>query len=236
MATLSWSDVSGTAPAVTNPKMGGLMKSEDGTIIAFVGTDPDAQVNVFSYDAIEDKYTIDSLLFEPSYPNQQGPVHDGQYRPTGIKYERKTRESCTEYSGHNTFHGLVPKEGEEMVPVRTYKQTIRRHIIRSGMWNVFNIPDPCNPTQKWDLFLKQGRFPLEYVKEYVRDFRQHADKFELQNLDWSGEYIRNTLTATLLSKVMEEVSLSASGTRNFSCNHDHHLFRSRIRCTRTVQD
>jgi hypothetical protein len=53
MATLSWSDVSGTAPAVTNPKMGGLMKSEDGTIITFVGTDPDAQVNVFSYDAIE---------------------------------------------------------------------------------------------------------------------------------------------------------------------------------------
>jgi hypothetical protein len=131
----------------TSPKVGELVKSEDGTVIAFVGTDPDAQVNVFAYNATDDKYTIDSLAYEPSYPNQQGPVHDEQYCPTGIKYERKTRESCTDYSGATTFNGLMPKEGEEMVPVRTYKQTIQSHIIRTGMWDVFSIPDPCNVHQ-----------------------------------------------------------------------------------------
>jgi hypothetical protein len=72
-------------------KMGGLVKSEDGTAITFVGTDPDApKVNVLAYDGIDDKYTIDTLAFKPSYPSQQGPVHDGQYSPTGIKYEWKT--------------------------------------------------------------------------------------------------------------------------------------------------
>ena len=61
-------------------------------------------------------------------------MHDGQYRPLGIKYERKTRESCSDYSGTQTFNGLEAKEGDDLVPVRTYKQNIRKHMIRSGMW------------------------------------------------------------------------------------------------------
>jgi hypothetical protein len=103
------------------------------------------------------------------------------------------------------------------------------------MWDVFSIPDPCNVDQKWDLFMKQGRFPLEYVKEYVSHYSKAANRFELQNLDWSGEYIRNTLTATLLGKVMEEVSVSASGPENLGCHYDYYLFRSWLRCPGVVQ-
>ena len=55
-------DISSTSPDVTNPKVGGLQKSEDVIIITFVGTDPDVQVNVFTYNAIDDKYTINTYL------------------------------------------------------------------------------------------------------------------------------------------------------------------------------
>jgi hypothetical protein len=207
---LDWDAVATTAQGVNTPITGGLVKAEDGTIIAYVGTDPDSQVNVFTWDVIDNKWTIETTIYNKAYPNQQGPVHDGQYRPRGIKYERKTRENSTEFTG-SQFSGLIAKEGVEVVPVRTYKESLRRHIIRSGMWDVFYIQDPCNPAQKWDLFKKQARFPLEYVKEYVRTFRQTADKYALQNLEWSGEYMRNSLSSQLLAKVVEEVSVSASG-------------------------
>lgn len=147
-AMLKWSTISTTSPAVTNPNVQVLVKTEDRTIIPFVGTHPDDQVNVFAYDATNDKYTIESLVSDPNFPSQQGPVHDGQYCLTGIKYEWKICKSRTNYLGHNTSHGLVPKEGEEVVPVCTYKkQTFCQYIIWSGMWDAFNIPNPCNAYQ-----------------------------------------------------------------------------------------
>jgi hypothetical protein len=80
------------------------------------------------------------------------------------------------------------------------------------MWDVLSIPDPCNKAKNWALFKKQARFPLEYIKSYMKKFAKTADKYELQNLDWSGnKYIRNTLTPQLLAKVVEEVSISESG-------------------------
>jgi hypothetical protein len=89
----------------------------DGTLMAYVGTDPDAQVNMFHYDGALAKYTITKELYNPEYPCHQGPVHDGQFHPTGIKYECKTREACSDFTGSQHFNGLLPKEGEELVPI-----------------------------------------------------------------------------------------------------------------------
>jgi hypothetical protein len=44
------------------------------TLRAYVGTDPDAQVNVFHYDKALVKYTITKELFNTEYPCQQGPA------------------------------------------------------------------------------------------------------------------------------------------------------------------
>lgn len=44
--------------SVVSPKVGGLVKQDDGTLLAFSGTDPDKKVNVWSYNADKDTYVI----------------------------------------------------------------------------------------------------------------------------------------------------------------------------------
>eukprot|EP00957_Ditylum_brightwellii_P116982 8922608-Ditylum_brightwellii.AAC.1 len=55
---LEWGDFNKSLPSLTAPKCGGLFLSEDKKVIAFVGTDPDATVNVWIYDPEKDKYVI----------------------------------------------------------------------------------------------------------------------------------------------------------------------------------
>jgi hypothetical protein len=68
-------------------------------------------------------------------------VNNGQYRLSGIKYEHEIHESCSDYSGTQTFNSLEAKEGDGLVPVRTYKQLICKDVIFGGMRDIFRIPD-----------------------------------------------------------------------------------------------
>ena len=72
------------------------------------------------------------------------------------------------------------------------------------MWDVFSLPDPRNKKNKWDLLLHKSIFPLDYVKRHVQSLRKgsEADQYVIQNLMWSGVYLRSTLSNTLLQKVL----------------------------------
>eukprot|EP00957_Ditylum_brightwellii_P091749 6985787-Ditylum_brightwellii.AAC.1 len=56
--SVEWDDINKNVPSLTAPKCGGLFLSEDNKVIAFAGTDPDAIVNVWTYDPEKDKYVI----------------------------------------------------------------------------------------------------------------------------------------------------------------------------------
>ena len=60
------------------------------------------------------------------------------------------------------------------------------------MWDVFTLPDPRNKDKKWDLLLRQSRFPLEYVKRHVQSLLKgsESDQYVVHNLMWSGVYMR----------------------------------------------
>ena len=91
-------------------------------------------------------------------------------------------------------------------------------MITHGMWDVFNLCDPTSPTTKWDLFQKQARFPLDYVIKSIENLRTDksvADKYYLKNLDWSGVYIRSSISSKLLIQVLAEVPVTASGPETF---------------------
>ena len=70
--------------SVVSPNVGGLVKQDDGTLLAFSGTDPDKKVNVRSYNADKDTYVIEQDDRNPLWTDQQGPSHVGQYRPRDI--------------------------------------------------------------------------------------------------------------------------------------------------------
>ena len=86
-------------------------------------------------------------------------------------------------------------------------------MIRNGMWDVFSITDPLNKEKKWDLLLHQSRLPLECVKRHVQSLQKGSeeDQHVVQNLTWSGVYLRSTLSNTILQKVLTLVPLTATG-------------------------
>ena len=107
----------------------------------------------------------------------------------------------------------IPREGKPAIPIKSYKDQCREHMINNGMWDVFSLPDPRNKEKRWDLLLHQSRFPLEYVKSHVQILLKcsEADQYVVQNLTWSGVFLRSTLSNTLLQKVLPLVPLTATG-------------------------
>ena len=90
---------------------------------------------------------------------------------------------CSKSSGSVKFNG-IPREGKPEIPIKSYKDQCREHMIRNGSWNVFSLPDPCNKENNWDLLLHQSRFRLEYVKHHVKNIQKgsKSDKYMVQNL------------------------------------------------------
>ena len=100
-----------------------------------------------------------------------------------------------------------------MIPIKSYKYQCREHMVNNGMWDVFSLPDPRNKEMRWDILLHQSRFPLDYVKIHVQSLLKgsEADQYVVQNLTWSGVYLRSTLSNTLLQEVLTLVPLTATG-------------------------
>ena len=82
--------------------------------------------------------------------------------------------------------------------------------MECGTYSPFQIR---NKEKRWDLLLHQSRFPLDYVKSHVQSLLKgsEADQYVVQNLTWSGVYLRSTLSNTLLQKVLTLVPLTATG-------------------------
>ena len=75
---------------------------------------------------------------------------------------RNKEETCSKYEGSVKFNGIT-REGKPAIPIKSYKDKCREHMIRNGMWDVFSNTDPQNKNKEWDLRLHQTIFPLEYV-------------------------------------------------------------------------
>ena len=80
------------------------------------------------------------------------------------------------------------------------------------MWGVFSLPDPRNKEKKWDIILPQSRFPFDYVKRHVQILQKgsESDQYVIQNLRWSGIYLRSTLSNNVLQKLLMLVPLTAT--------------------------
>jgi len=190
------------------------------TLIAWTGTDPDSTTMCYSWDADYDNgdgvdkgnWIFPEDLVVEGAARIQGPMFDGMYRSAVLKYKRLTRETCTKYVGDVKFNGIAPKDGSKAnVSIVDYKAMLRQHHIRNGMWDIFHLQDQKSK-KYYDLFAHHARFSLEEVKQLVENtLVSRKCPYINENLDWSGQYIRNSLSADLLQKLLREVSISASG-------------------------
>ena len=85
-------------------------------------------------------------------------------------------------------------------------------MIRNGMWDVFSLPYPLNKEKKCYILLYQSRFTLDYVKHHLQILHKvsEADQYVVQNLTWSGVYMRSNFSNTLLQKVLTLVPLTTT--------------------------
>ena len=92
------------------------------------------------------------------------------------------------------------------------------HIIHHRMYNVFEIPDTNNPEAKWNLFQWLGSFPLKYVITHIQKICITYGKYNLDNLEWSGNYPRKNMYTDLLTKVLIHVNIYACVPKVLSNN------------------
>ena len=59
--------------------------------------------------------------------------------------------------------------------------------------------------------MSHSRFPLSLIKSKIDTVKAAADEYALDNLEWSGDYLRNSLKTDLLTQVLEEVEINSNG-------------------------
>ena len=103
---------------ITVPQVGGIAKTYDGRAIAFVGFDPDAHCNVYSWSQTKQKWQIESDKKHQEWRNIKGSIWDGQYRPSDIQSSARVQERCTTYTGKK-LNG--PRDSNPHDPVTEFK-------------------------------------------------------------------------------------------------------------------
>ena len=151
-------------------------------------------MNYFTWSTEENYLIVLGDQYNGDFNNWKGTINNGQFRQQNLKETRKTEETCSKYAGSVKFDGIPMEENSE-IPIKSYKDQCRENMIRNGMWDVFSITYPQNKEKEWDFLLHQYRFPLDYVKSHVQSLLKgyEADQYIVQNLTWSGVYLRNTL-------------------------------------------
>ena len=141
MVVVKWSDtVKGPRVKGDGPQCSGLYKEDHGSIIPWPGTDPDAEMNSFTWSTEENDWIFLGGQYNEDFNNWKGPINNGQFCQQNIKDMIKTEETCSKYAGPVEFNG-IPREGKPAIPIKSYKDKCREHMIRNGMWNIFYITD-----------------------------------------------------------------------------------------------
>ena len=112
----------------------------DDSLVLCSGTDPDANMNLFTWSKDNNDWTVPEGQYNEEFKNWRGPIHNGQFRSQTLKDKIKTEETCSKYAGSSKFNG-IPRQGNPEIPINSYKDQCREQMIVNGMWDVFSLPD-----------------------------------------------------------------------------------------------
>ena len=98
-------------------------------------------MNSFTWSTDDNDWIIPGDQYNEEFNNWRGPINNGQSLQQNLKEIRKTEETCSKYAGSVKFN-RIPREGKPAIPIKSYKDKCREHMIRNGMWDFFSITDP----------------------------------------------------------------------------------------------
>jgi hypothetical protein len=91
------------------------------------------------------------------------------------------------------------KRDDPLFPLVSFASDVETHMELTGMDSVFWFADPTDPTQMLNVFTSHSRFPENYVAQEVSRKLKNGtyDKYDIQNLEFSANYLRESLDVTL---------------------------------------
>ena len=153
---------------------GVLCKEGENSLVPWSVTDPDAKINCFTWYKDNNDWIVPEDQYDEVFKNWRGPIHNCQFCSQTLKDKRKTEDVCSKYAGSANFNG-IPREGNPVIPIKSYKYQCRDHMIGNRMWDIFSLLDPHNKEKRWNLLLHQYIFPLEYLKHHVQSLLKGSE-------------------------------------------------------------
>ena len=85
-----------------------------------------------TWSKVKNDWIVTEDQYDEEFKNWRRPIHNGQFRSQTLKEKRNTEETCSKYAGSTKFNG-IPREGKPAIPINSYKDQCREHMIRNGM-------------------------------------------------------------------------------------------------------
>ena len=142
-------------------------------------------MNCFTWYKEDNDLILPEYHYKEEFKNYQGPIHNGQFLSKTIKENINTEETCTNYAGSSNFNG-ISREGKTEIPINSYNDKCRDHMIINGMCYVFSLPETNNKENKWNILLHHSIFPLDYVKCHMESLQKgtETEQCVVHNFTW----------------------------------------------------
>ena len=92
MVVIKWSDaIKEPKVKVDGPQCGGLYKEDNGYIIPWSGSDPDAKMNSFTWSTEENDWIFLGNQYNENFNNRKGPINKWSIPPAKYQGDEKDR-------------------------------------------------------------------------------------------------------------------------------------------------
>ena len=140
-----------------------------------------------------------------------GPINNGELPANYFKKKSRTERICSKFSSSVNFN-IIPRKLNTEIPIKSYKDQCREHMIKNGMGDVFSLPDPRNQDNSYNIFINKYIFTLYCMKIYFKGLKwgSKAEQYMFQNLAWSVVYLRSTLACAMLQTLLNFFPLTST--------------------------
>ena len=144
MLVVKWSEkVEGSVDNIDSSLCVGLYMEEDNSLVTWSGTDPDTNLNCFTWYKEDNDWIVLGDQYNEKCKNLQGPIHNVQFCPRTLKKRRRTDRMCLKSLGYVKLNGMY-REGSTEIHIKSYRDQCCEHMRRNGMRDIFSIPEPLN--------------------------------------------------------------------------------------------
>jgi hypothetical protein len=100
------------------------------------------------------------------------------------------------------------KRDDPLFPLVSFASDVETHMELTGMDSVFWFADPTDSTQMLNVFTSHSRFPEKLTNGTY-------DKYDIQNLEFSANYLRESLDVTLRGDIRGLLRAKITGPELF---------------------